>query len=232
MNNRRFTPSKVKGFTLIELLVAVAIFSGLMLVVLGSLSRSSLTLASVNGLRERSQAARQIVDQISNDWQYVYNRDLKIKFPAKSDILDIENGYYTDTNKGKLIMVLKYPRQDELTVKYYHLRPVSTIPHSGEFRKGCKNADTLDISAGCDTVIYTGLHPLLSARFGLDDDRANGYGSYFQATRPVDNKTTGMLKVELTVRPAVYEASVSCSSLPKGTCYKLSTTLTQGMWNQ
>lgn len=231
MIKRKLIPSRVEGFTLIELLVAVAIFSGLIIIVLGSIARSSLTLASIDSLREKSQATRKIIDQISNDWQYVYNRNLTLKFSSSStQDQGITSGYYSSGDGRRLIMVLKFPRQYNLTVKDYQISSDLKVITLSEFRAVCENNNSLYLYQDptiCPRLVSIPLGPVLADRFSLADNSPD-YRSYFQAATPTPNQT-GKLKIELTIRPAVYQASQSCADLPKGTCYKLSTTLSQGM---
>ena len=119
-----------EGFTLLELLVAVTIFSGLMIVVLGSFSRSAFSLAGVNSLRQRSQAARGVVDTIGNDWQFLYlqnsDRSQSVNFiDNDAGFQNIQyRGFSLSTDNNRLLLLLKYPDQSttELVRRVYELK--------------------------------------------------------------------------------------------------------------
>ncbi|HUD21136.1 MAG TPA: type II secretion system protein [Candidatus Saccharimonadales bacterium] len=81
-----------KGFTLIELLVAVTIFSGLIILAIGAFARSAISAEKTDALRSKTEAARAVMDQVSNDFRYVY-----------------ANNYTIDSSANSLSLTIKFP---------------------------------------------------------------------------------------------------------------------------
>ncbi|MEX1052200.1 MAG: type II secretion system protein [Patescibacteria group bacterium] len=108
------------GFTLIELLVAVSIFSGIIVLTLGAFARSANSSLKSSAVRERTEAARTVVDRIGNDTQYLYvasDFNAAINQCHSSTTAVAARGLYFSDDC--LFMVLKYPDVAGLVTKRY-----------------------------------------------------------------------------------------------------------------
>ena len=236
------TPRK-DGFTLLELLVAVTIFSGLMIVVLGSFSRSAFSLAGVNSLRQRSQAARGVVDTIGNDWQFLYlqnsDRSQSVNFiDNDAGFQNIQyRGFSLSTDNNRLLLLLKYPDQSttELVRRVYELKEIgarSSVSVTEGRRCQINNQSQLiecqDLGPSSDLfpddlAIDLVSDPTARSQFtGLLVNDASG----------LNPSQTGYLQVRLTVEPtelATLQPQPTCQEAPPGSCYTVSTTLNAGV---
>ena len=186
-----------KGFTLIEMLVAVTIFSGLIILAIGTFARSAISAEKTDALRSKTEAARSVIDQISNDFRYVNGNDFVI-----------------NSNTNQLSLTIKFP-DGTYSKKIY--RYVNSTIQVAEQRCGndpvsCQSPSTfvtlLDPS-------YVVVNPTtLRQIFSGANSTANTQG---YLTLDLTIKTTGS-------GPAVTDID-HCSTDP-GVCYQLKTTLT------
>jgi prepilin-type N-terminal cleavage/methylation domain-containing protein len=218
------------GFTLIELLIAIVIFSGVMILSIATFARSATSSYKVSAVREKTEAARRLVDQISNDFQYIYapqtgglySNDDCTTPPAHANI----KGYCLLGTSDGIDMLLRYPGDTDLTRKRYKIDSTgsrSTLVVS-EMR-GCNINNPITGGAGsCPTGQLQNsqnTRDALDSKFALD----------YTASSPVFSGASvlgserGYLKIDLTVKPL---GSTTCTNLSGDSCYRLKTTVTAG----
>lgn len=228
---------KKPGYTLIEMLITITIFSGLLVLVLGSFASTSSSSAKVNTLRNKSQAARKIVDQITNDFRFV---DVNQKFKESSNFGDCEpldpiqpgsclyGGFLM--NADRLLMVMKYPNDINLVVKEYNLSLVSermtiTLKES----RDC-TISLVGSQLSCPNSSSSAVTDILSDKYVVSKENG-GFSSAFGGLTTHGAKTkvpavTPYVSIVLTIKP-FDQNSIPCSST-SGVCYKLETKLTTG----
>jgi|GEM_PF-1432876 len=220
------------GYTLIEMLISVAVFSALVIVVLASVATSSSSSAKINALREKTEATRKVVDQISNDFRYLYT-DKAVNDNANGNPNFI--GFYFIDGVDGLVMLLRYPgtTADGLVRKQYVIEPIngrSTI--TLQESRLCRVVEPQD-NLECERNQNSDLLDLLASQFVLN--RAVGPGGYQSRLSGLDiqranqSSENGYLVIELTVKPVEYQ-TIPCNSAqaPSGTCYSVRTTLNAG----
>lgn len=217
-----FTRQKVSkpAFTLIELLVSVAIFSGVVVLALGAFAHSANSSIKSTAVREKTEAARTVVDRIGNDIQYIYTGN-----PFTTGNLDCESGVAGSIglhfSGNCLVMILQYPgaSDTELVLKRY----IKTTLGDKEtvFLEEANNCNVTTGAIECDPIRSGGLNDLISDKFvaegsvvfsGITPKKAN------------QDNTTPLLKVGVTVRPI---SSNSCSDVPNP-CYTIKTSFVPG----
>lgn len=239
------------GFTLIELLVAVTIFAALIIVVLGSLARTSLSLASIQDLAQRSQAARTITDQLNSDWHYLYTSanvtdrgagvstaNCLLQKPLGSDTnYCVFRGY--SLHDDRLVLLLQYPGQPttELVKRIYTF----SIPDNAtnrqtllmtEFRH-CNLTDSAVDLAAKDIVcgvqsLNNQNRDLVPTNLALSNDSAVFASKFTGLIIDPTRGTTGLLRLNLTIKSA-NNAALSCDKLAPGSCYSVETVVTTGV---
>ncbi|MEK7202527.1 MAG: type II secretion system protein [Patescibacteria group bacterium] len=208
-----------RGYTLIEMLISVTIFSGLLIIVLGTVASSSSSSAKVSLLRDKSQAARSLIDQISNDLRYV---DLT------ANLNNEDQGFLIDRSaRTSLTMALLLPGKDKdtgLIRKEYKIEQQfnNRLTLTLKEGRGCKRAGYLAFSA-CDQESEK--TDLLSSAYTLGQE--TGFSSELsglnvleaeQQTPPI----SPFVSMTFSLKPV--GLTTSCS-LDPGTCYKVSTTV-------
>lgn len=206
------------AYTLIEMLISVTIFSGLLIIVLGTVASSSGSSAKVSLLRDKSQAARSLIDQISNDLRY---SDLT------ANLNNNDRGFLIDSSsRTYLTMALLLPGKDkdiglirkEYRIEQYNNHLTLTLKEG----RGCKRAGFLEFNA-CDQK--SDKTDLLSNAYSLGQEV--GFSSELgglnvlaagQQTPPI----SPFVSITFTLKPA--GMTTGCS-LDSGTCYKVSTTV-------
>ncbi|MDO8649834.1 MAG: prepilin-type N-terminal cleavage/methylation domain-containing protein [Candidatus Berkelbacteria bacterium] len=218
---QRFGNKSQGGYTLIEMLISVTIFSGLLIIVLGVVATSSSSSAKVSVLREKSQAARGLIDQISNDLRYV---DTEAEF---TDSNTRYKGYVVESTR--LVIALSLPNADPewpFVRKEYTIETVSnrlTIRLLEE--RKCK---ITNFEWDCNPAFRSPVTDLLDSAYTLNQEA--GFPSEFGGINVVDAeqlnpKISPFVSITFTVKPSDYTAS--CSAEP-GTCYKVSTSINSG----
>lgn len=220
---------KLKGFTLLELLVAVAIFSGLAVLTLGIFARSAASSIKSGVSRQRTEAARNIVDRVSNDLRYVYlNQTVTNAYTlsggdcASSDPLI---GFGFNSSSDCIVMVLKYPRAstNPYVWKMYRIVPDGTVKVSE--RRDCSINTSGVIS--CPAAINGNI---LAA---TDNYKAEYSPTVFTGITPyagsiaTPDKITPILRLKLTVKPSDIDGPCT-DPLNKPKCYSISTAITTG----
>lgn len=222
---------KRKGFTLIELLVSVSIFSGVVILALGAFAHSADSSIKSTAVRERTEAARTIVDRIGADIQYIYvgdsnddgvfmaeNRECGRDGPNPPDALGFHYG------DKCLAMLLQYPgmTKNELVLRVYKDFVGTAGPSIGlvEYPE-CSIADRV---LTCDG---TGRQPsnLISDKFVVVNS------SFFSGITPITakaDKTTPILRVEVTVKPVNSGTCPNPGERPNP-CYTIKTSFVPGV---
>lgn len=221
------------GFTLLEMLISVAIFSGLVILILAIFVRTASSQARVNTLREKSEIARSAMASLTNDFQYAYyDREVVVLNRFNGGAI---HGFHVETNTVGLL--LRYPNKSEsdLVFKQYRARPIggskSAQLEVEEFR-GCtvQPNGQLQLENDCrDSANTNGYRQILPNGFLLDDRGASN-PIFSGLSADPDSALTGYAKIALTIKPADF-GDYNChqsSVVPAGTCYKVETILTAG----
>ncbi len=223
------------GFTLLEMLISVAIFSGLVILILSIFVRTASSQARVNVLREKSEVARSAMSRIKNDFQYLY-MDKAVTLGDPGDNGRVFKGYYIDNSTGSndVVMLLKYPNKGDgqFVYKRYSTERTGVASRSRTFNirefRDCSvdangNLFLTTTTSACRFNSVTN-QSVLPEGYLLDDR------TVFSGLEPDANPLrTGFLKLALNIKPAEYEAAYcSASSVPDGACYKVETILTAG----
>jgi len=231
-----------KGFSLIELLVAITIFSGVMVLSLGAFARSATSAYKVSASREKTETARRIVDQISNDFQYIYTPQ-----PMTSDV---NIGTYTSiesscgdpavikgfcVNNNKIELLLRFPSEITYVRKVYRYSQIDGADWklSATEQRGC----TFHLSGGatqpsrqlknCTPDIPTERIMLDITKHVLAEQTTVFSGlSVVDPIGGIPNVQRAFLQINLQVKPA--GPAATCASLTGDSCYQLKTTLTAG----
>jgi prepilin-type N-terminal cleavage/methylation domain-containing protein len=98
------------GFTLLEMLISVAIFSGLVILILAVFVRTASSQARVSVLREKSEAARSAIGRITNDFQYLYlEKSITLGDGDNNEINRTFKGFFLPTTNFDLAMIRNIP---------------------------------------------------------------------------------------------------------------------------
>lgn len=213
---------KRSGFTLIELLVSVTIFSGLVILAIGAFARSAISAEKTDALREKTSAARSIVDQIGNDFRYIYTDP-----STQKEAIELFDG------GTKAIMVIKYPDNSFAKREYYYNSGDSPASVTfGELR--CSNFDTCNDPNNTPTSYSN----ILSEKYRIlppTPEKPLFDAAYTQAKTSTTDAIKGYLSIDLSIVPASSSVEMidgtdhGCSTEP-GDCYQLQTTFTSGSY--
>lgn len=229
----------MRGFTLIELLVAITIFAGVMILSLGAFARSATSAYKVSVTREKTEAARRIVDQISNDFQYIYAP----QDPTLGLFLDncgtsagniTIKGFCVATTVGpntesSAQLLLKYPTDSTYVKKTYRFKQRAVANNWTIYvneQRNCSfnpSGGIHQLVGGCGSSGTLG-NDLLDSKFVLSAESTAFNGESFW---PVD-LLKGFIKVNLSVKPVANATTPLCRDLASDSCYQLKTTLTPG----
>lgn len=222
-----------KAYTLIEMLITVAIFAGLLIIVLGSFATSSSSTAKVAGLREKSGAVRVLVDSIATDFRFLYRdrvfKDNEFGPPAgRSCQMDngacVFTGYLVDTDR--IVMALLYPGDDnqtELVRKEYRINNIKGRNSVWiEERRGCGLNGSHNWT--CDREQTVDLLPE-SYELNRGTTLNSGFGglTVFEAANVPPVGVTPFVNLNFVIKPVGDICSNSAS-----TCYEVRTTLNVG----
>ncbi|OGD63930.1 hypothetical protein A3A71_01945 [Candidatus Berkelbacteria bacterium RIFCSPLOWO2_01_FULL_50_28] len=216
---------KKSGYTLLEMLVAVTIFSGLLIIVLGSVASSSSSAARTSVLREKTEAARSLIDQVSNDFRYIYTDTST----GDTNGGPTFTGYYFTTNG--MVMLLKFPSTSstEFVRKEYSVKTIDNrLTLAVDENRSCELRGNNN-NVHCDPNGRAGERDLLSGQFALNGGATDFLSDLSGLTIPDGAATeqNGWLKINFTVKPIDY-APLNCENstqVPEGTCYEIATTL-------
>lgn len=224
------------GYTLLEMLVSVAIFSGLVILILGVFVRSTSSAAKVSVLREKSEVARSAMASIANDFRYIYY-DKEITLGDAGDQNYHFLGYYFISAFGfnDIAMLLKYPNSTDNQLVFKRYQTANVTANSRALRvlelRGCKIEVENNIPkvylTRCDNAADWNFNPVLPNGFVLDNDVAN---PAFSGLKPEPNQLVkAYAKIRLNVKPVDFSSKLcSDTTLPIGSCYKVETILTAG----
>lgn len=198
------------GYTLLELLISIAIFAGVMVLALGAFARSANSSAKSNLVREKSEAARSLIDQISNDFRYVDKNSKPQGCAASFCINPSANGL----GQNSVRMSIKYPGQLNIMKTYFVSAGSDAVVRVQEYRDCTPNASAVlscpnpaNTTTILDSKYYLGNDNLLEVFEGI-------------AETPTDS---GYLSINIVLKP---KAALNCDT--PGTCYELKTTLVPG----
>ena len=214
------------GFTLLEMLISVAIFSGLVILILSIFVRTASSQARVNVLREKSEVARSAISRIKNDFQYIY-MEKPVTLVDMSGAESVFKGYYF-TGFNDLVMLLKYPNKGETG---YAFKRYTTEKDGTNFSRTLKvrefrDCEFINGKFRLDSCDYdSGMSMSLLPDGYYIDDR-----TVFSGLEPDENPlSTGYIKLALNIKPAEYvKQYCNHPSVPDGACYKVETILTAG----
>lgn len=227
-----------KAFTLLELLVAVAIFAGIAVLTLGIFARTAASSAKTNKSRQRTEAVRNLVDKISNDFRYIYldkkiaNRNLAPinSCLSNSQILATPHllGYqFTGSDSTSCLeMVLKYPGSNTLTWKKYFLRANSAVvpPRTSVYVQELRNCSVNITSSFLECPGSTpNDQELLNSRYQLEPA-----ANTFSGLSPIDADkitATGILGLKFSLKPVGQTQTCAANATE---CYTITTTLAAG----
>jgi len=220
------------GFTLLELLIAVTIFSGLIIIVLGSFARSAGSTAKTALLREKNQAARGLIDQVTTDFEFI---------DTTNQVMDTDGttafrGFTISNGGDDLIMLLHYPTAPvgQYVRKEYSIKTLANDANRltlvvNEHRE-CSLVGSQLTCAGP----ITGGGDLLNSRYALNNDANSPFETKFSGLTPASARSqsppvNGYLKISFTVKPLDYK-TINCyangsQQVAGGICYKVETTL-------
>lgn len=223
-----------KAFTLIELLVAVAIFSGIIVLALGAFAHSASSSFKSTQIRERTEAARTIVDRIGNDIQYLY---------TSGDFLAGTTECYNSTgstmarglyfNNDCLFMLLQYPDSTGLVSKKYS-RSASFTSLELEEARDCSIDVSQDIV--CD-ITTASKGTVISDKYVLAMGSEAAYGDpnqLFTGLAPYEAnnqspKTTGIISLNVVIKSLeVKGEECILTPDPSSHCYTIKTSFVVG----
>ena len=221
------------AYTLIEMLISVTIFSGLLIIVLGSFASSSSSSAKVNTLREKNQAARALIDQITNDLRYV---DTTVGF--KEGVINVTyEGYRLE--QDLLVMALRLPNADPnvpLTRKEYRIKSIHNDSRVLTLLEGRK-CKIVGASLSLECAETSAVTDLLSSGYTLNPNQ-NEFPTKFGGLTVLaarNNKVNNIsqpispyVSIDLTVKPAGLSARCDSNLVDPGTCYTVSTKVNMG----
>ncbi|QQG50008.1 MAG: hypothetical protein HZB70_00260 [Candidatus Berkelbacteria bacterium] len=233
-------PRKVAlpGYTLLEMLISVAIFSGLVILILAVFVRTTGSAARVSVLREKSEAARSAIARITNDFRYIYY-DKQITLGDPGDNGWKFTGFYfiNDAGFNDVVMLLKHPKatDQQLVFKRYSTTSDSLSPESRaikvrEFR-GCKielinGVPTVYLSR-CDNFATAEYQSMLDEGYVLNNDINKPIFNGVRPNDPVFSNITGYLRISMNFKSIDYLKKLCGSTeIPDGACYKVETVLT------
>jgi prepilin-type N-terminal cleavage/methylation domain-containing protein len=243
------------GFTFIEMLVAVTIFSGLLILALATFSRSIASSNKVSVLRQKSETARSVIDQITTDFNFVY-KDKQVTDKTNGNFQFTGYYFWPLTHPipvSGIVMVLKYPGevdsngQSKYTRKEYDIA-IRTLGGHGQTTtydlqmredRDCNinSGNELDCGATAGDFRF-----ITSDQYLIDKDSSIAGLTIDDGNNPPvagDPKQTGYVSLNLIFRPAgltaddqnlpCFSSDSSVTTLPVATCYKISTTLNAGV---
>lgn len=221
---------KVKpGFTLLEMLIAVTIFSGIVILALASFARSISSSAKVSVQREKTEAVRSVVDQISNDLRYAYKGNVSISGGASP--FTISNGVY-QRNTDEIELILQYPGATtaQLVHRLYRYEQNSVTVNGQSVARVSlylREARSCNASAGCSDITALSESDLVTSKYSLIEV-SPAYG--FEIV-PKTATATGLVKIKMAIKPTEstnVTTLASCSGAVVGICYNLETAVVSG----
>ncbi len=199
------------GYTLLELLISIAIFAGVMVLALGAFARSANSSAKSNLVREKSEAARSLIDQISNDFRYID----KTSKPQGCSASFCINPLVSGLGQNSVRMSIKYPNQLNIMKTYFVSNGSDAVVRVQEYRNCTPNTSAV-LSCPPDGVNTT---TILDGKYYLgNDDLLKVFDGITETTAD-----SGFLSINIVLKP---KAALNCDA--PGTCYELKTTLVPG----
>ena len=217
------------GFTLLEMLVAVTIFSGIVILALGAFARSISASAKVAVQREKTEAVRSVVDQVSNDLHYTYNGNVTISGGASP--YTIVNGVY-QRNTDELELILQYPGSTSAQLVhrlYRYEQSQVTINGQSVTRVSLylREARSCNASAGCSDITALSGNDMVASKYSLIE-MSPSLG--FEIV-PKTATAKGLVRIKMAIKPAEstnITTLASCSTAAVGVCYNLETAVESG----
>lgn len=218
-----FPCRQAKGFTLIELLVSVAIFSGVVILTLAAFARSADSSIRSSAVRERTEAARTIVDRIGNDLQYTYTDQPFTAGPTECSATGLD-AYGLNFSDSCIFMLLRYPgfAIDEIVLHKYERTSVDgKLSIYLEEATGC---EVINKAIICDPARSGQSSDVISDKFSVVDEQPN-FSGISPAMAMQGAGTTPIINVAVTVKPTSFTGA--CSTGPTS-CYTIKTSFVPG----
>lgn len=187
---------KRNAFTLIEILVAVSIFSGILILSMGALARSTRSASTVEGVRQKTEAARTVIDQISNDFQYLFQGGSYMS--GLATVVPLPTGFQVSGVNQVLDVMVRYPNNAAVFHRRYELAEISGRNTITVQQESCGNTGV------CVARSIAGGTDLISERYELNDN------SSFSASGDI-----------LTATIVVKELGSKCTTVDSSACYTL-----------
>jgi len=213
------TKGSLKGFTLIELLVAVSIFSGVVVLTLGAFARSADSSVRSGAVREKTEAARSVVDRIGSDAEYIFSdREFNSTAETCAALGQRQHGY--SFSDSCLFLVLKYPGTDERDELVTHRYRQSGNEILFQEESGCSiSQTTYEIS--CDETASSESN-LLGQKYIFDAD-TTFIGGLLSSTAQTNNEQP-RIDVTVAIKPNdTVNQNSSCVSGNNTECYTIRT---------
>ncbi len=230
---------KKRGFTLIELLVAVSIFSGIIVLTLGAFARSASSSQKSSAIRERTEAARTIVDRIGNDVQYLYTDQpfMATTNECNSSTTPVQAlGLYFNESSC-LFLVLEYPDSAELVAKRY-LRTNRLIGNVVYKTLSLEESRECRIEAGalsCDDRDTSRLGTIIGEKYLLASENEPSYLAepLFSGITPLqaasaNPPTTAIMRLNVIVKGTDVANEPCKLDPPSSHCYTIKTSFVVG----
>lgn len=236
------TAAKRPGYTLLEMMVSVLIFSGLIILAIAAFARSASSGTRSNSVRVKVEAARSVIDQLTNDFHYVDTVDQVASFKTtcggtSEPFIGLRLGGSLGCDEAELL--LKYPGatgNGDLVWRLYSAQTLGGRPSIYVYEQrglsvcndGSGNIITNVINP-CTSIIA----PTTPADLVKKDFVADGLGGLTPVFSGQDianakiGNVTPSVKIHFVMKPASY-TSQSCDALAEGTCYTLDTTVIPG----
>lgn len=213
------TKGSLKGFTLIELLVAVSIFSGVVVLTLGAFARSADSSVRSGVIREKTEAARSIVDRIGSDVEYIFSdKEFNSTTATCAALGQRQFGY--SFSDSCLFLVMKYPgTADNELVTHRYRQSGNEVFFQEE--SGCSISGSPTHEITCSEPA-SGESGLLGQKYVFDAD-TTFIGGILSSSAETNNEQP-RLDVTVTIKPNdQVNLNSSCVSVANAECYTIKT---------
>lgn len=218
IRRKGLNPRAGKGFTLIELLVAVSIFSGVVVLTLGAFARSADSSVRSGLVREKTEAARSVVDRIGSDVEYIFpDREFNSTAETCAALGQRQFGY--SFSDSCLFLVLKYPgTSNSQLVTHRYRQSGNEILFQEE--SGCSISQS-SYEITCDNTASTESN-LLGQKYIFDADTAF-IGGILSSVAQVNNEQP-RIDVTVAIKPNdQVNLNSSCVGGGNAECYTIRT---------
>ncbi len=223
--------TKQPGYTLLELMVSVLIFSGIIVLAIAAFARSANSSLKSNTVRNQVQAARAVIDQLTNDLHYIDMTDQATSFHSScganaTQFIGVRLSPNLSCDEAELL--IKYPGAtgtNDLVWRLYAAQTLNSRPSVYVYElRGCSVASKI---ISCPGVVGTP-SDLLSS--GYVADGLGGSTPVFSGADVLtanNSLVSPYVQIKFNLKPAANLAQ-TCSVLAPGACYTLNTTVIPG----